>query len=531
LFQASGDLEAFLQAFIKVGVDVFGVGFVGYEKDFDIAGGKLIDFGTSSCTDNPFNPPAVQLATSIPDPNIPNALATGDFIVPGGVLTLNIGPIAGARLYQTNVHDEDYTISHADPLPNDPSGEAAFVTAFGITQRYAGVKQIMGNGGDGNDVITIEPGVVSEAQLTAGDGDDQVTYLGNGNFKLTAGNGNDVVTGGHGYNYVRTGSGNSTLVGGDGTTATVPPPISWGQAKMPNGTLYVNDFAAGSGTNTLQGGEGLNHLVAGHGTNKHVAGKRDDYLEGDGGTSTFIAGSEHDTVRIVGGTNTVLWTVGNGNLDVSNADVLATNARQVSGSNGPDTFNLAPNGQMGGLDVQANAALIHWVGFINRVSIDGAGGHDTINVADMESSGVTDIGLNDGEALAPDGRQEVINVQGSPNNHTILVKTESAFLHPDNPIGGVMLVQTHPHYQIHIAVVNNEDTLNVFAKGANNTVNVQSNTGHTVIFADAGSDTYNVSSDAPADTGVLLDPPPQQPRPPFGLFGTWTSTPGRVATP
>jgi hypothetical protein len=499
LFQASGDLEAFLQAFVKIGVDT-PFGFLGYEKDFDIAGGKLIDFGTSSCTENPFNPPQVQLAS----------------LLPGGILRLNIGPNAPSRLYQTNVIDEDYTISHTDSTSSDPPGEVVLVTAFGVTQRYAGVTQIMGDGGDGNDVITIESGVLSGAQFTEGDGNDQVTYLGNGNFKLIAGNGNDVVTCGHGYNYVRTGSGQSALVGSDGSTATMAPP--WAQAMTGDGTLYLNDFAA-SGGSTLQGGDGLNHLVAGPGLNKLIAGKRDDYLEGDNGTNTFIAGSGHDTVRLVNGTNTVVWAVGNGNLDVSNAGVLlATNALQVSGSDGPDVFSLAPNGQMSGLDLHANAALIHWVGFINKVSIDGAGGSDTTNIADMESSSVTDIGLNDGEASQPDGSADVVNVQGSPNNHTILAKTESAFLHPEGPIGGVMLVQTHPHYQIHVAVTNNQDTLNVFAKGSNNTINVQSNTGHTVIYGDAGGDTYNVSSDAPTDNGVLLETP-QPNRPPFGLFG------------
>jgi hypothetical protein len=512
LFNASGDVEAGLTAFIKVGVDVLG-NFVGYEQDFDIAHVKLIDFGTASVTGNPYQPPS-DLALATPDPNDPSRLL------------LNLGKRA---MYLTadqslaGQKDMSFTVSHVANNPN--GGEVVEVSAFGFQQQFGmgqGIKTIVVDGANGNDVITISQGVLADADMTEGDGNDQVKYLGNGNFRLLAGNGNDVVIGGHGYNYVRTGSGSSTLVGGDGTTATEAP--LWAQAKMANGTFYVNDFAVGSGANTLQGGDALNHLVAGLGTNKLIAGIQDDYLEGDGGTNTFIAGAGHDAVVIIGGTNTVNWQVGDGNLDVNNLniDIQSTNALQVSGSNGPDTFNLSANGQRGGLDVQANAALIRWVGGINKVSIDGAGGRDITNVADMETSSVTDIGLNDGEALQSDGSPDVINIHGSPNNHTILVRTESAFLHPDQyPQGGVMLVQTHPHYQIHAAVVNNEDTLNVFAKGINNTVNVQSNTGHTVIYADAGSDTYNVSNDAPTDNGVLLEPEFQpQTRPPFGLFGT-----------
>jgi hypothetical protein len=510
LFNASGDVEAGLTAFIKIGVEVLGK-FVGYEKDFDLANVRLIDFGTASVTGNPYMPPAdLKLATQ--DPKDPSRLL------------LNLGQRATFLTNDQDLagqHDVTFSVTH---LGNNPKGgEIVQVSAFGFQQKFGtdqGIKTIVVKGANGNDVITIAKGVLSGADITEGDGNVQIQYIGSGNAHITAGNGNDLVTGGHGYNYVRTGSGDSTLTGGDGSTATVPP--TWAQAQTANGTLYVNDLAtgSGSGTNQLQGGAGLNHLVAtGHGANQLTAGQRDDYLEGDGGTDTFTAGGGHDAVELGGGTNTVFWQVGDGNLDVRTNDVLSTNALQVVGSNGADTFSLAPNGQMGGLDVEANAALIHWVGFINEVSLDGAGGSDDTTVADMETSWVTDIGLNDGEALSPDGSPDVINVQGSPNYHTILVKTESAFLHPENTTGGVMLVQTHPHYLIHAAVVNHEDTLNVFAEGANNAIDVRSNTGHTVVFADAGSDTFHVSSDAPTDTGTLLEPQQQQ-RPPFGLFGT-----------
>jgi hypothetical protein len=512
LFNASGDVEAGLTAYIKVGIEVLGK-FIGYEKDFDIATAKLIDFGSASLTGNPYAPPP-DLALASPDLNDPS------------ILYLNLGQRSGDLTSDTALSGQknvSFEVSHKSD--NKSGGEVVEVLAFGFHQDFGmgqGIKKIVILGLDGNDMITIDKDVTSSADIAEGNGNDQIEYLGNGNAKIVAGNGNDLVIGGHGFNYVRTGSGNSTLEGGDGKTAAVPP--TWGQAMTANGAFYVNDLATGSGfgANVLKGGTGSNYLVAaGFGTNKLTAGNADDYLEGDGGLDSFVAGSGHDTVSLSGGSNTVFWQVGDGNLDVRTNDILSnTNALDVSGSSGPDTFSLIPNGQFGGLDVEANSALIHWVGFIDRVSIDGGGGADTTNVADMESSWVTDIGLNDGEGLQPDGSADVMNIQGSPNYHTILVKTESAFLHPEGPIGGMMLVQTHPHYRVHTAVVNNEDTLNVYAKGSNNTINVQSNTGHTVIHGDAGSDTFNVSSDAPTDTGVLLDPPPQQQRPPFGLFGT-----------
>jgi hypothetical protein len=526
LFNANGDVEASLTSFTKVGVDVPLVGFVGTENDYDIARTKLIDFGTSSVTVNPYKPPP-DLELAARDPSDPSRLL------------LNMGqraPDLTTDPALAGQKDVSFTVSH---VSGDRSDEVLQVSAFGFQQQFGGeaslplIKTIVVQGADGNDVITIDPGVLADADITEGNGNVQVQYQGSGNARVIAGNGNDLLQGGTGYNYFRTGSGSSNLIGGDGSTATVPPPPSWGQATTANGTPFVNDLetGAGSGTNTLHGGHGTNHLVAiGSGSNQLFAGDQNDYLATGLGTNTVTAGAGQDTVGLFGGTNTVVWQVGDGNLAVSTGpEVSSTNALEVSGSDQDDTFTLGPNPsdptgrgvQVLANQAQANAAQITWAGYVQKVSIDGGKGNDTTTVNDLSGTTVQDVGLNDGEALAPDGGQDVVNVEGSPNAHTITVATEKAFLHPDPPlVGGVMLVQTTPQYKVHVAVTNHEDTLNVYAKGSGNTINVQSNTGHTVIHADAGSDTFNVSSDAPTDAGVLLDHPTSlQNRPPFGLFG------------
>jgi hypothetical protein len=511
LFSTSGDIDGALQAFVKIGVDVPLAGFVGYEQDFNIADGTVFSFGPSSSA-NPFNPPAVQLAVGIPDPNVQG------FVVPGGVLTLNIGSRAGARLYETGVTNEVFTVSHADPLPADPAGEAVFVSAFGVTQRYAGVRLIVADGGDGNDILTIGRRISAGAQLTEGDGNDQVRYLGSGNAVITVGNGNDLLIGGSGYNQFRTGTGSSQLIGGDGSTLpTVPPP---GQAQTSGGAFFVNDFQTGDGpgNNVLQGGPASNQLVApGFGNNMLVGGNQDDTLVGGQGTTTVVVGSGHDRVRLSAGKNAVIWSAGDGNLDIEAPDNTFQNTLQVTGSPGPDTFVLSPFGSHGGVTVQANTSTINADGIFQKVSIDGADGAETITIHDLSTTGTQDVGVDDSEAQNPDGASDVINIDGTANSRVITVATENAFLHPEGPIGGVMLVQPDPHYKVHAAVVNGEDMLFVNPVASNNTINVQSNTGHTVVNRDGGNDTYNVSSDAPTDTGVLLDHPTN--RVPFGLFG------------
>jgi hypothetical protein len=532
LFNANGSVDAGLTAFIKVGVTLPIDNFVGWEKDFDIASVKLIDFGTGSVTGNPYNPPA-DLALATPDPNDPTRLLLnlGQRAVD---LTKNQA-LAGQK-------DMSFTVSHVKDNPN--GGEILQVSAFGFQQQFGqpqGIKTIVVRGANGNDDITIDQGVLADADITEGNGNDQVQFLGSGNAHVSAGNGNDLLQGGTGFNYFRTGSGSSSLLGGDGSSATGTPfwgvaPSPGGQAIAGNGAVFVNDFetGAGAGDNILQGGmtlpkqkvvnAALNHLVAdGSGANKLYAGNQDDYLQAGHGTDTLTAGAGRDTIFLPGGTNSVFWQVGDGNLTVSTGVVgvgFSTNALEVRGSDQNDVFTLSrnPNDPMG-VQVQANAAQITWAGFVQKVSIDGGKGDDTTTVNDLSGSTVQDVGLNDGAALKPDGGQDVVNVEGSPTSHTITVATESAFLHPpsEGQLGGVMLVQTTPQYKVHVAITNHADTLNVFAKGSGNTINVQSNTGHTVINTDAGGDTFNVSSDAPADDGVLLDHP--QNRPPFGLFG------------
>ncbi|HLJ95798.1 MAG TPA: calcium-binding protein [Gemmataceae bacterium] len=535
IFHFTGDIDGYLKAALKIGVNVPVTGFVGYEQGFNIASGTIISFGSDQAT-NPFVPPAnVQLAQGQPVQNMSDGFNVGL----NGVLVLNVGQMVSLRNYGSTDpnQDEVYTITHdnSPPQPSDPmTGEAVFVAFGSIKQRYAGVTSIQIDSGNGNDVWTIGAGVQADAFITAGNGNVHVTYLGKGNAHVVAGNGNDVLTGGHGYNYFRSGSGNSTLTGGDGKTALGVPP--WpGQAQDVNGTYYISDLeTSGSGSNILQGGVARNHLVAhGPGQNQVIAGEQDDYLEGDGGTNVFIAGRGHDMVSIFGGgtppplgtPNVVHWQDGDGDLTVSTADLLSHNALEVVGDQRTDDFALSPY-KATSVMVQANANLITWQGSLEKVSMDGGDGADTITVNDLETTPVQTVGVNDGEASNPDGSADVVNVQGSPNSHNILVKTEAAFFKQSvgspGPMGGIMFVQTHPNYQVHVAITNHEDTLNVFAKGSNNTINVQSNTGHTVLYADAGNDTFNVSSDAPANTGVLLEPPPPQqpPRPPFGLFGT-----------
>jgi hypothetical protein len=173
LFETQGAVTASLTAFARVGVDTKLFGFVGYEKSIDIGSKVLLDL-TSGCIDDPLE---------VKDPALATVATDGT-----GKLTLNLGTSRGSRNYKKAETQEEFTITHAEPAAGDSAGkgeETVYVTAFGITERYKGVKTIFADGGDGNTTITIAERVSSPARLVHSDiGQAQYTYLGNGDVYM-----------------------------------------------------------------------------------------------------------------------------------------------------------------------------------------------------------------------------------------------------------------------------------------------------------------------------------------------------------
>ena len=457
LFNISGKLDGFLEAGVKIGIDLPFIGFVGVEFDAHIADKTLLDFNFPPCGAPP-NPILAQYGPGLPRD-----------------LTLNLGSNELARNYQTGATTEVFTVTHK-PNDNSPKGdETVLVSAFGFTQEYTHVKRILVSGNNNNEKVFFDPSVKDDVAITSGGGNNQFIYLGTGNATIQV-----------------TGNGNNTLTGGQGTNS-----------------LSVN----GSGSNALTAGNG------------------NDTVTAIGGHDTVTAGTGDDTFIVANGESFLNWQVGDGNLFIRPDG--GTNHLQVAGSPGPDNFVLDPYFTRGVL-IHANAAkTITATGFIQTVSIDGGAGADHTTVDDLgANTDVRDVAVNPGEAAAGDGSDDVTMVNGAPDYHTLLVTTDAAWLHQPQcdprgtqcgPLdGGVMLVETRgPNlYKVHVAVTNHEDDLYVNAKGSGNTINVQSNTGHTVINTDTGSDTFNLFAPANPSPGKIYYPPPPNPPPdPNLLFG------------
>jgi Ca2+-binding RTX toxin-like protein len=274
IFDASGALQAFLNAFVKIDL-----GFFSKTWNFNIATVTLAQIGEPA----PSTPPVPQLTTQT-----------------GGDLRLNIGPYASQRLYG-NTADGNETLT-VTPGPNPNS---VYVSGFGVTnQEYDNVTQITGEGAAGNDTITINAGSNINVNLAVGRGTNKIDVQSAGNVTLTGGAGNDTLEVDNATS--------ANLIGGSGTETLI---VTGSEPAT---------LQAGSGTDALYGGTGAGQLLyGGSGTDLLVAGSgANQVLHGGSGTSTLVGGSgagqqlfgDTSTANIFGGTGSnQALTAGTGN--------------------------------------------------------------------------------------------------------------------------------------------------------------------------------------------------------------------------
>ena len=230
-----GTLSVGLGAQVKVGVSPFE--FTIYQQS--IARATLLDY---------------RLGCVVPTP-----LAT----LSGGVLTLNVG---------TGNLDEKVAISAAkDKLGAD----VVRVQMFGVAQDFplASVHRIVGNFGDGDDSVYIDPQITIDAWIVGGAGSDS----------LAGGSGNDAILGGKGT-ITADGLGHPVFNGQSGDNSN--DELSGGAG---------NDLIDGqAGNDQIDGGTGNDELYGNLGDDSLSGGAGDDYIQGNAGNDTIIGGDGSD---------------------------------------------------------------------------------------------------------------------------------------------------------------------------------------------------------------------------------------------
>jgi Ca2+-binding RTX toxin-like protein len=245
--------------------------------------------------------------------------------------------------------DNNITISRDTAGHLFGNGGAIHISPDGAT--VANTDQIRVNGGDGNDVITLDEtnGPLPAAALFGGDGNDTLTG-GSANDQLFGQNGNDSLFGG---------AGNDILSGGSG-----------------------NDFiAGGAGNDTLNGGDG------------------NDFLDGDQGTDVAFLGAGNDVFR---------WDNGDGSDRVEGG--TGFDEMLFNGNTGTlaEQFTLSSDGNRA-LFTRTQGNIVMDLNDVEKVTVNPFGGADTVTINDPSGTDVKEIDINLGAGGVGDNDTIFIN--------------------------------------------------------------------------------------------------------------------------
>ena len=183
-----------------------------------------------------------------------------------------------------------------------------------VDEAFAGVSDIVINGGVGNDVVVLDPtltALTGSVIFNGGAGDDSLdssAYTGrvvfnggDGDDTLLGGSGNDVANGGTGNDSISTGAGNDRVNAGAGDDFV--------DAGTDADTVFGED-----GNDVLIGGEGDDILNGSAGDDTITGEDGNDTLLGGSGTDSLDGGLGDDTVRGQGGADDT--AIGGGGIDI-----------------------------------------------------------------------------------------------------------------------------------------------------------------------------------------------------------------------
>lgn len=221
----------------------------------------------------------------------------------------------------------------------------------GVTQRDDGMLDVSVNGesyevrltqgqeltlrtGAGNDTIQVASNVKVNVVVDGGDGNNDITVEGDGDNRISSGDGDDTIN--------VTGSGRNDIHTTGGT----------------------NEIRGGSGENVIYGGNGSDTIHAGSGTNYIEAGRGDDVIHGRGAFDILSAGGGDDIVHVGEGRSTVYAGEGGDTVEGAHAQttVYAQASDLVNAATGtkPTVVNVEIDGTVGdrGVRVQGSDAFV-----------------------------------------------------------------------------------------------------------------------------------------------------------------------------
>lgn len=512
-FSLEGGIGASIQFTTRFGIQL-GPVFLGTEKTWDVANFDIASFDLS-CVGNPLYVPSDDVALGTIDDS--------------GVLTLYTGPLANERSVSNSVTLEVFDVVAI------PGTSSVQVTAFGQSQIFEDVTQIVADMGSDFDMLTIGPGVSAEVIVSGGDGHDILRSFGSGSTTFYGNAGDDVLTGGTGDNYLYGGIGNDRLEGvGDlGTTIELH---GEGDIDTLIGGLGNNLLFGGSGSDTITGGSGNNWIEGGtdddtilggpgvdqifgqSGHDQITAGTGQSTIDGGTGNDTFFSSTGQASVAGGEGDDRLMWTFGSGSVSFNGG--LGFDSIGHLGSGASDTFILSRSGPAVRVTIPGIGASVNTFSQnVEEVSVDGLFGRDNILVQSLTGTTVERVNVNLSDNLARDHVEDIISIHGTPIRDELTVENVEATLVEPEPeeqpvIGGVMRISgfrsqansIDDHYEVY--AMNFTDRLLLNTHGGNDQVTVLGITGPTYIRTANGDDSVLVQAaevfDIESETGDFL---------------------------
>ena len=231
--------------------------------------------------------------------------------VSDGVLTLYVGPEAGARNLHGDEPDEDVLIERLSAGSDE--GEKVRITMFVHSETYDNVLKILiPDMGAGEDSVEICDGVSIPVEvhfgddedtlisaglgivIAYGDGDADTLEGGSGNDQLFGGPGNDFIDGKAGQDWIEGGDDDDFLIGGanadilkgGGGSDWIAGDLA-GVTFDETGYVLQTTGSASGGNDRIEGGDGADVIFGGSGTDEINGDAGEDVLIGDDGTATF----------------------------------------------------------------------------------------------------------------------------------------------------------------------------------------------------------------------------------------------------
>ncbi|WP_432470961.1 DUF4347 domain-containing protein [Amphritea sp. HPY] len=361
LFDMEGAIKAFLEAYLWVGVKVFGSKITLFEASKRFVEVTLATFEWT--------------CPQFPDPEV----AT----IQNGVMTLAYKDDQGNRAAQ-----EQYTVSMEDVDLTDDGidNEIAMimVNGNGHTEYFDPnlVNKIVAQGTSGKDIYEIDTSIDADLEIHGGGEDDYIIFTGkqneNRSRKIYGDGGDDTLIGTDMAEYMEGGSGNDNIrskKGVDEIYGGAGDDFIWAEGDAAGTSGNTNGFA-----NYIDAGDGSDRVLTGDGADKIITGAGDDTVDSGAGADDINTGSGNDYIDAGTGVDSIVAGSGDDGLNWEVGD----GGDSFAGGSGTDEIFMA--------GYQINPEQFYETDTSNYIVDDGKA--DTITVSD--SSGNTNIAWQHG---------------------------------------------------------------------------------------------------------------------------------------